>query len=59
VSQMIDALSNVLRHRMGEVDHRILAAQDPRELRMLWRIRRRLEQIHLALLGRRANNPGK
>jgi hypothetical protein len=59
VSQLIDALSHVIRHRLGEIDHRILAASDPRELRMLWRVRRKLEDIALALTGRKARNPGK
>jgi hypothetical protein len=59
MSQLVDALSNVLRHRMGEVDHRILATKDARELRMLWRVRRKLEGVCLALTGRKAANPGK
>jgi hypothetical protein len=59
VSQLIDALSNVLRHRLGEVDRTILASKDPRELRMLWRVRRKLEDICTALTGRRPGNPGK
>ena len=44
---------------MGEVDRSILATQDVRELRMLWRIRRKLEDIAQALTGRKPANPGK
>jgi hypothetical protein len=44
---------------MGEIDHRILATKDARELRMLWRVRRKIEDICTALTGRRPGNPGK
>jgi hypothetical protein len=59
VSQLIDALSHVIRHRLGELDRHIIATQDPRELRYLWRVRRKLEDVWKALSGREANNPGK
>ncbi len=55
---MIDALCEVMRHRLGEIDRSIVATQDVRELRILWRMRRRLEQICFALTGRKAANPG-
>jgi hypothetical protein len=52
VSQLIDALSQVIRHRLGELDQHIIATQDARELRQLWRVRRKLEDIWKALTGR-------
>ena len=59
MSQIIDALCEVMRHRLGELDRSILSTQDPRELRMLWRMRRRLENVCKALTGRKPANPGK
>lgn len=52
MSQLIDALSHVLRDRMVELDREIINSQCERESAQLWRIRSVLRKVTLALVGR-------
>lgn len=52
MSQLIDALSHVLRDRLAELDGEIIKSQNEREVAALWRVRSAVRKILKALTGR-------
>jgi hypothetical protein len=55
---MIEALAEVMRHRLGELDKHSVATKHPLELTQLRRTRRRLVKLFALLIGRTPPNPG-
>lgn len=51
VSQMVDALSAVLSHRLEELDREIIQSTSEREVAALWRVRSIVRKVLRALCG--------
>lgn len=51
MSQLIEALSAVLSHRLQELDREIIHSQSEREVAWLWRVRTGVRKLCRALLG--------
>jgi RNase P/RNase MRP subunit p30 len=54
MSQLIDALSHVLRDRLAEIDREIIRSQSEREVALLWRLHTGLRKLLRALVGHEA-----